>query len=220
MWSQFNVFHGRVRALNRRDISLQNLSRTCAFIKEGCQSHFGIGEGTLYRDQAWCFYTLGKYLERADLTSRLLDVQYHQILGWTEGAEEGDVNVSQWNALLRFVAGYQAFRRIHPRGMDPQQVAAFLIFDWAFPRSIAACLGEVRDTLDLLQKTHGLACPPPARRSLARLRRRFATGSMASVRREGLHRFSDRLQRSLILLTDDLHRSFFARDVPVATETS
>ena len=50
-----------------------NLSRLLTEIKEACQTFTGITEGTFYRDQAWSFYQLGRYIERADQTTRLLD---------------------------------------------------------------------------------------------------------------------------------------------------
>ncbi len=80
MWSQLNVFYNRLRDLRPADLALSDLSRLCAEIKESCQTHTGITEGTFYRDQGWYFYQLGKNLERADQTTRLLDVKYHLLL--------------------------------------------------------------------------------------------------------------------------------------------
>ena len=61
-----------------------------------------------------------------------------------------------WMALLRSAAGYQAFRRRHPRGMVPEQVAAFLLSDPCFPRSVACCLGVIGEQLTALRRQYNL----------------------------------------------------------------
>ena len=61
-----------------------------------------------------------------------------------------------WMALLRSAAGYQAFRRRHPRGMEPEQVAAFLLSDPCFPRSVACCLGIIGEQLTALRRFYNL----------------------------------------------------------------
>ena len=80
MWRDLNVFYNRLAALGPDDLAPSQLSALCATIKEECQLHTGIMEGTYYRDQGWYFYQIGKYLERADQTTRLLDINYHRLL--------------------------------------------------------------------------------------------------------------------------------------------
>ena len=73
MWLQINVFYGRIRQLNAATITPDHFTAVCGMLKDGAQAHTGITEGTLYRDQAWHFYMIGRYLERADQTTRLLE---------------------------------------------------------------------------------------------------------------------------------------------------
>ena len=81
----------------------------------------------------------GRYLERADQTTRLLDIKYHTLLPFADGVGS-PLDVSQWNALLRSAAGYHAFRRVHPRGMTPSAVAGFMLYNESFPRSVTTCV--------------------------------------------------------------------------------
>ncbi len=210
MWQQLNVFYNRIAALRRRDLALANLSRLCQIIKEGCQTHTGITEGTLYRDEAWCFYQIGRNLERADQTSRLLDIKY---LHLTESAEApgAPVDISQWNAILRSAAGYHAFRRTNPRGLEPTQVAAFLMYQKEFPRSMAACVGRVGDAFETLETGHELR---PGRETKTVLRELLAfrrRKSRARIQREvaDLHSVVDRFQFQLAALADGMGRDFF-----------
>lgn len=213
MWLQLNVFYNEVSGLKQRDLALDNLSRLCGRLKEGCQTHTGIIEGTLYRDEVWCFYQLGKYIERADQTSRLLDITYHRLIN-AELSQGSPPDVSQWNALLRSAAGYQAYRRTHPRGLAPETVAAFLIYDQSFPRSMAGCIAEVARHFGRLEDTHGLAVGRPLQAALRKLRRQTLRRGRRRPRRspDKLHEFADGFQLQLIALTEEMGRAYFAHE--------
>src|SRR5260370_10877665 len=126
-------------------------------MKEACQTFPGITEGTFYRDQAWYFYRLGLYIERADQTTRLLDAKYHLLTRGRDAA--APVEIGQWHALLRSASGYHAFRRVHFSGLTPARVAGILLFHRAFPRSGYLCLREVGAALPELKAPF----PPPGR---------------------------------------------------------
>ncbi len=132
MWVQLNVFYNRLAGLRAMPISSPgNLAALFASIKEACQTHTGITEGTFFRDQGWYFYQIGRYIERADQTTRLLDIKYHLLL--PSIADVGSpVDVGQWNALLRSAAGYHAYRRLHAASMTPARVAGFLLLNTGF----------------------------------------------------------------------------------------
>ncbi len=207
MWSHLNVFNNTLAALTSDDLKYSELSRVCAMIKEECQTHTGITEGTFFRDQSWYFYLIGREVERADQTSRLLDIKYHLLLppNQTVGSP---VDVSQWNAMLRSVAGYHAFRREHPRGMSPKQVAAFLLFNMSFPRSIALCLSEIDRHVHHLRSGFGLRAGIGAMEILDETRSALAGHTPDTVIQFGLHEFSDYIQRQLIAVTAAVRREF------------
>jgi len=213
MWLQLNVFYNEVSALQQRDVALDNLSRLCSRLKEGCQTHTGIIEGTLYRDEVWRFYQLGKYIERADQTSRLLDITYHRLIN-VELQQGSPPDVSQWNALLRSAAGYQAYRRTHPRGLSPETVAAFLIYDESFPRSMATCIGDVARHFQHLNETHGLTVSRQISALLRRLKGQTMRRGKRRPRRspDKLHEFVDDFQLQLMLLTEEMGRTYFAHE--------
>jgi uncharacterized alpha-E superfamily protein len=216
MWRHLNVFYNRLVALGPADLALSNLSHLCATIKEDCQLHAGIVEGTYYRDQGWYFYHLGKYLERADQTTRLLDINYHRLMP-APGDAATQVDASQWNAVLRSAAGYHAFRRAYPSGMEPAKVAGFLLFDPGFPRSVAVCVREMDELFRGLIPLLDLADTPARLGALEGLRRAAAGTDVNQVLTTGLHEFLDQLQLQLIALTNDLGSTFFGhRDGHVA----
>lgn len=208
MWSQINVLHHTVRALNPADIEAPRLSKLCRDLRQACQTHSGIVEGTFYRDEAWYFYSLGRYLERADQTTRLLDIKYHLLL--PKASDVGSaLDLSQWNALLRAVAGYQAFRRLYFGRMTPAAVAGFLLFSDSFPRSVSLCLRQVDWLLGQLHTHYALRNGEAAMERCDLMRAALADQTVDQVIANGMHEFLDWLQIQSGTLAGELGQAFF-----------
>lgn len=208
MWNHLNTFHNRLRELTPEDASAHRLARLCAFVKEGCQTHTGITEGTFFRDAGWNFYQMGRMIERADQTTRLLDVKYHLLL--PSVADVGSpVDVSQWNALLRSASAYHAFRRVHPSGLDPAAVASFLLFNHEFPRSVAACVGAFGASLERMRDRYKLSGGVDTVAATDVLAARLGAVTIDRVIAKGLHQFVDATQLELIGISAVLGREFF-----------
>ncbi len=207
MWTQLNVFHGWMNDLKARDARLSNLSRLCATIKESCQAHVGILEGTIYRDQVWYFYMIGKQIERAGQISRLVDIKSH-LLERPVGDVEIAIDISQWNALLRSASGYHAFRRVSPRGIEPDRVMEFFFFNTDFPRSVAHCLTQIDFLLAGLGRS-GLPAARYMRADISPLDDLMHAADVRVIRRRGLNGFIDDLQRELDYFSNELGDRFF-----------
>ena len=207
MWVQLNVFYNRLPALGEADLVPGRLSALFATIKEACQTHTGITEGTFYRDQAWYFYRLGRYLERGDQTTRLLDSKYYVLMHDTDVANM--VNTGQWLALLRAASGYHAFRLLHQSDLTPWRIAAFLLFNPSFPRSVFLCVREVDAAVTGLKSRYNLRGGNDVAEGLDQLRSILGTRSIEEVLSGGLHEFIDFIQRYLIAITDRLGAAFF-----------
>jgi uncharacterized alpha-E superfamily protein len=194
--------------LSTEDLAPGNLAALFAMIKEACQTHTGITEGTFFRDQGWYFYQIGRYIERADQTTRLLDIKYHLLL--PSPSDVGSpVDVSQWNALLRSAAGYHAYRRLHAASTTPARVAGFMLLNNAFPRSVHHCVREVGRLLGEVKSHHGLRNGNDAAEELDRLQAVLGTFDIAAILRSGLHEFLDSIQRQLMAVTRELSIAFF-----------
>ncbi|MEM7022248.1 MAG: alpha-E domain-containing protein [Pseudomonadota bacterium] len=215
-WSQLNVFYNRLLKLQPQDLDLSQLSQLCSSIKEDCQLHTGIIEGTGYHDQAWYFYQIGKYLERMDQTTRLLDINYHRLLPSLQQVG-GEIDASRWNAVLRSVAGYHAFRRVHPRGMSPSTVAGFLLFDPYFQRSVAVCVEVVDEMFTRLSSLVASSEIGRVEQTLATLRIIGKETSIEQVIVGGLHEFLDHIQQHIISLNDELADTLFGHRYERAT---
>ena len=208
MWVQLNVFFNWLVALTAADLVPGNLAALFAAIKEACQTHTGITEGTFFRDQGWYFYQIGRYLERADQTTRLVDIKYHLLLPNISDVGSS-VDVGQWHALLRSAAGYHAYRRLHAASTTPPRVAGFLLLNTAFPRSVHHCVREVGRLLAEVKSHYGLRHGNDAAEELDRLRVLLGTLDVSTILRRGLHEFLDSIQCQLIAVTRELAIAFF-----------
>lgn len=210
MWSQLNVFHTWIGSLQETELAPSHLARLLEQIRHGCQTHTGITDGTFHRDQGWYFYWLGRYLERGDQTTRLLDIKYHLLL--PDVSDVGSpVDVGQWNALLRSAAAYHPYRRVEPGGVTPAGVAGFLLLDPNFPRSVHLCASEAARLLGELRSRHGMGRGSEAVEELAALRAMLDGLSLAKILQQGLHEFLDLIQRRLIAVTQHLSAAFFGQ---------
>jgi uncharacterized alpha-E superfamily protein len=208
MWVQLNGFHNRLSRLRRADLRIENLNRLCSYIKESCQTHSGITAETLYRDESWYFHQMGRAIERADQTTRLVDVKYQVLL--PRPSDVGSpIDEAQWNTVLRSAAGFHAFRRVHPQSMSPSTVVEFLVLDRRFPRSVAASVLVANEHLNELRLKHGHTARRSASNLLRRLAATLAEETADDLIARGLHEGLDGIQAELAAVTNALGREFF-----------
>jgi len=208
MWVQLNGFHKRIAGLRRPDLRVEQLNRLCNYIKESCQTHSGITAETLYRDESWYFHQLGRAIERADQTTRLVDVKYQVLL--PQPSDVGSpIDEAQWNTVLRSAAGFHAFRRVNPHSMSPANVVDFLVFDLRFPRSVAASVLIANEHLNGLRIKYGHRSKHGASRLLRKLAAELAEDNSAGLIARGLHEGLDGIQAELAEVTDALGQEYF-----------
>ena len=221
MWMQMNVFHRDMLSIREDELQGDRLSRLCSRIKEGVQAHTGITEGTFFRDQGWDFYQLGRLIERADQTTRLLDIRYHLLVpGGAPGSTDERllVELTQWGGVLRAAAGYHAFRRVARPGFTPADVVNFLLRDGSFPRSVALCVEQMEAHLGQLRSRYGLRGTLAALERVEELRAGLLGRSSDKIIEGGLHHFLDAVQRDLILLGAEIGTAFFRDWRPLAED--
>jgi uncharacterized alpha-E superfamily protein len=208
MWRQINVFHRFISHLTPADLEGDSLSRLCTKLREGVQAHTGITEGTLYRDQGWYFYHLGRVIERADQTTRMLDIKYTTMLP-RDGEAKRVAELTQWNAVLRAAAGYHAFKRHARANFHAEDVVDFLLRDASSPRSVLLCVRRVEAYLDDLRRIYGLSRSHEALEAAEYLREILTEKSISHILATGLHDYLDVVQIHLQILAGAIGRAFF-----------
>lgn len=207
MWEEINKFYLLVRNQSRRD-QLDDARRVLDQVKLSSQTIVGIADSTMSRGEAWHFARMGRLLERADKTSRILDVKYFLLL---PSADEvgSPVDVIQWGALLNSASALEMYRKVRGR-ITPTAVADFLILHRHFPRSMHFCLIEAELSLHAITGSAPGTFQNDAEQQLGRLRSEFDFVRVEDIVYEGLHEFVDRFQQRLIFVGQAIFDTFFA----------
>ena len=158
--------------------------------------------------EAWHFARLGRLLERADKTSRILDVKYYRA-----AADVADVGTPldtvQWSALLESASALEMYRKRYGR-ITPADVADFLILDREFPRAIHFCLIKAEESLLAITGGERGTFRTLAEQRLGRLRAELDYTQIDEIIDQGLHEFIDAFQMQLNQVGDAIHETFFA----------
>jgi uncharacterized alpha-E superfamily protein len=169
----------------------------------------GVTNATLSRGDAWHFAHLGRMLERADKTSRILDVKYFILLPTVRDVGT-TLDQLGWHALLSSASAVQMYRqRYHT--IAPNNVAEFLLLDADFPRAIRHCVAEAQGSLHALNGTAAGTNKHPAERSLGQIRAKLDYTTIDQVMDNGLHEYLDKLQVALNDTGAEIARAFFAQ---------
>jgi uncharacterized alpha-E superfamily protein len=169
-----------------------------AYLEEiigGSQGITGLLGSVMYRDAAWHFSRLGRNLERADMTTRIIDVRSTDLFD-DDLAESQSLDTLQWISVLRSLSGYQAYRRHIAMRVSRSEVLGFLFYDSEFPRSVLHCIDAVDESLGELENT-GL----PMRRAHT-MKRRLKRTKVAELSQASLHDFIDELQVDVMNVHD------------------
>ena len=186
VWEATNESWMGLRAALARPVREGSIGEVLDLIRRQATLVRGAMEGTMLRNDIFNFARIGTHLERADNTARILDVKYHVLLpnlAWVGSRLDN----TQWEMVLRSVAGERAFRWLNAGAIDPRGIAEFLILDGRFPRSIAYCLSQVTNNMGFLAHDYGAHLSSHALLNAANAR--LAEISIADIFEQGLHQF-------------------------------
>jgi uncharacterized alpha-E superfamily protein len=208
MWEHINKFYISIRDGGSLEEILDNPYTFFERVSVSGQQFLGVTDATMTHGEAWHFCQLGRMLERADKTSRILDVKYFILLPKVSdvGTPFDDV---QWLALLRSASALEMYRQRHGR-ISPVNVVNFLVLDREFPRAVLHCLTRANESLHSISGTHTGGYSNVAERRLGQLRAELAYTHAEDVIRDGLHEFVDSLQNRLNGIGESIYDSFFA----------
>ena len=207
MWIQINKLYLHVESsMEKRMKDPEQLGEFFFEIKSGSHLFAGIMDATFSHSEGWEFGMLGRYLERANQTSRILDMKYYYLLPSVEMVGS-TIDLLQWIALLKSVSGFEMYRKEFGKP-SAQNIVDFLIFDPAFPRSVYKCLNMAEGSL--LRLTGGETNKPHrATIEMGKLKNDLKYSSTNEIFSTGLHEFLDTLQLRLNKVGAGVQNSFF-----------
>ncbi len=193
VWRELNKLYWQIRDADFMARARESPHDFFGAVETGCHLFQGLCDTTMTHDEGWQFIQLGKFLERADLTLRLLDVKSRQLQQLTDPVDLPIANL-QWAAVLKSCLAYEAYQRLYISRVEPECVIEFLLTHALFPRSVRFCLEEAAKVLTLLEG------PTPvgdgkAERLLGRALSDLRFLDLDEILREGLHPFLTRAAR-------------------------
>jgi uncharacterized alpha-E superfamily protein len=213
MWEELNRFYLLVR--ERRDSGDPDLT-IYESVKRSSQLLIGVMDTTQSHKESWHFARLGRLLERADQTSRILDVKYFILLPTLQDVGS-TLDITQWSALLKSASALGMYRREHHR-IVPRKVVEFLVLDRDFPRSMRFCVSRAENSLHRITGTAPDVFSTRAEQELGRLRANLEFSQPEEILRTGLHEFIDDFQTRLNRVGDAISASFFAEQLEPAMQ--
>jgi uncharacterized alpha-E superfamily protein len=203
MWETINELHLFLKSNTTAAVWEAGPQEFFAKISRASHQFQGLTASTYSRSEGWEFIEFGKYLERADKTTRILDVKYHILLPSATDVG-GALDTAQWQAVLRSASALEAYRRYYVREILPWKVAEFLIFSDSFPRSLHFCVAQVDDFLRRILGETGARPKSTAARASRRLLAELQSLTITDVLNQGLHEFLTECQTVLATISDEV----------------
>ncbi|RLQ22238.1 alpha-E domain-containing protein [Seongchinamella sediminis] len=201
VWEHVNELYLYTRENADTSIGRRNRHRFLDQVQARCQIVAGLVLTTMCRDNAFRFMALGHLLERADMTTRVIDVGAGALLGSERSNHAIDPLI--WGSLLQSLSAMSTYRRNIGPLPEAGHAVEFIFKDPTLPRSLQFCLNSIRGELKQLKNND------QALKSLERARRRLKRFNPQRASWEELHQFIDDIQLDLYHLGENINQSWF-----------
>jgi len=207
MWERLNRLFLYLHSASARTAFSESPIDFYRLLVDSLHSFQGITDATMTHGEGWEFLQAGKFLERADSTSRVLDIKYHILLPSGEQVG-GNVDITQWMAVLRSCSAMEAFLKISHGQVNSWQVAEFLILHDKFPRSLRFCVDRLDQALHSISGTDRAHFSNEAERLCGLVRSNLDYTTIKTVFQTGLHQYLDQTQLRLMEISGALVQTY------------
>ena len=211
MWEQINRLYLFVKSDTAKKLVRNSPYEFFKRIILGSHLFQGITDATMTHGEGWDFIRIGRLLERADCTSRILDVKYHILLPSGEKVG-GNVDTIQWMSVLRSCSALEAYRKIYVGQVAPWRVAEFIITHSAFPRSIRFSVDCFDAALHHISGSADTKYANEAERLSGRLRSDLDYITIGDIFKFGLHEYLESIQERLVEISNAMQASYCAEN--------
>ncbi|HEY0394394.1 MAG TPA: alpha-E domain-containing protein [Candidatus Elarobacter sp.] len=202
IWECLNALYLFVEAQSSRAIGPDGVSSFLRAIRESAQAFGGICDATLAHEDTWTFLRIGRYMERAAMTARVL-----RGIGPEAGPEV-------WQLVLEACCASEPYARARQQSFDPAEALGFLVLSPTFPRSVRFCVREVDRALHRLSGAPGGTFANAAERTSGRLASSLDYTGTTELCNEGAAAVGERIGTELLALGGSITSAYFPR-IPV-----
>jgi uncharacterized alpha-E superfamily protein len=208
LWEELNRLYLFVRSSQARKVWDRSPSEFFQEIKAGSLHLIGIASATLLHDEGWWFVQTGQFLERADKTTRILDVRYETLP--ERGAPEtvSQTDILEWSAVLRSCSAWDAYKTFYGADVHPRLVAEFLLFNDSFPRSVRFCVSELNRAVRRISGVADGNFCNDAEKLTGRFLAELQFSTVDEIFDRGLHQYLDEAQTKLNDIGEAMFRAY------------
>ncbi len=209
MWEQINRLYLFVQSNEARQLLATSPHEFFIRVIFGSHLFQGVSDATMTHGEGWDFIRIGRILERADSTSRILDVKYHILLPTGENVG-GNIDTIQWMAVLKSCSALEAYCKLYVSQVAPWKVAEFLITHQEFPRSIRFCVDSLDAALHRISGVDESRYANEAERLSGRLRSDIDYATIGEIFEFGLHEYLTQIQERLVEISNAMYATYCA----------
>ena len=197
LWEELNRLYLFIRSPQAHKVWDRSPSEFFQEIKSASLHLIGIINATMVHDEGWWFVQVGQFIERADKTTRILDVRHESLpeRGVPDAASQTDA--LEWSAVLRSCSAWDAYKSIYGADVHPRLVAEFLLFDDNFPRSVRFSVRELNRAIRRISGVAEGKFSNEAEKLAGRFLAELQFSTVDEIFEIGLHQYLDLAQLKL-----------------------
>ncbi len=207
MWEEINRTYLWIKSQTLKKIQRQGPYEFFSAVKNASHLFQGITDGTMTHGEDWDFIQVGKYLERADMTTRILDANDEIFISQKPTAAQTGGTL-QWSAILRSCSSHDAYRKFYVAQVEPDKVVEFLILNEFFPRSIRFCAQALNDALRRISGCKEEHFTNQAEKLTGRLVAELNYSALEDIKTVGMHQYMDELQIKLNTIGEAIFKTY------------
>ena len=206
MWEEINRTYLWMKGQTLKKIQKQGPYDFFCEVKNASHLFQGITDGTMTHGEDWDFIQVGKYLERGDMVTRILDANDEIFINAPASLMNG--GTLQWSAILRSCSSHDAYRKFYVAQVEPDKVVEFLILNELFPRSIRFCVGALDVALRRISGTQEERFTNQAEKLSGRLVAELNYSALEDIKTVGMHTYMDELQVKLNAIGEAIFQTY------------
>lgn len=207
-WERVNSLYLSVARRGKQGLPRSTRHKVLNDIILRCQQITGMLSGTMNEDEAYQFIRIGRNLERADMTTRIIDVGSAQLLENDDNHEEGNTyRAALWVSVLKSLSAHQMYNQHVSNRINASDVLAFLLQSKLFPRSDIHALQEIKSSISSLPRAE-----EPVK-IIDEVQQELSDAKIPSLRGKELHAFIDELQLHLEQIHEIIFKTWFDPDL-------
>lgn len=208
MWEEINRLYLFLRSAQAREVWVNAPDDFCNEVKRSSLYLQGLVQGTLLENEGWHFMRAGRMIERADKTTRILDVRYQTLPARGMPGPINETDALEWVAVLRSCSAMDGYRQTYGADLHPARIVELLVLSDEFPRSVRTCVGALDAALRRIGGTPSHRFTNDAEKHSGRLLGELQFGTVEEIFDMGLHEYLDQVQVRLNAIGDALFEAY------------